>query len=86
MVHAAVEREREVASGPKEWHHSRACSLAGDLHSRVSAPPSSGSAAVPLARAPSRRAEELGVPDPGSNDIGSGERWAQGETFGCRVA
>jgi hypothetical protein len=71
---------------PKERRCSRACSSVGDVHLRVSAPPSSGSAAVPLAKGPSRRAEELGVPILDSDDIGSSERWAQGETFGCRVA
>jgi hypothetical protein len=80
------EREREAASGPKGRRCSRACSSTGDVHPRVSAPPSSGSAAVPLAGALSWRAEELEVPIPDSDDIGSGERRAQGETFGCHVA
>jgi hypothetical protein len=75
-----------AASGPKERRRSRDCSSAGDVHPRVSAPPSSGSAAVPLAGAPSRQMEELEVPVPDSDDIGSGEWRAQGETFGCRVA
>jgi hypothetical protein len=84
-VRGGRERERRPA-GQKERRRSRACSSTGGVHLRVSAPPSSGSVAVPLAGAPSRRAEELGVPVSDSDDIGSGERWAQGETFGCRAA
>jgi hypothetical protein len=89
-VSSTKTREREstraATGGPKERRHSRACLSTDDVHPRVSAPPSNGSVVVPLAGGPSRRAEELGVPVPNSDDIGSGERWAQGETFGCRVA
>jgi hypothetical protein len=55
----------------------------GNVHLRVSAPPSSGSAAVPLAGASSQGAEEVGVPILDSDDIGSGERRAHGETLGA---